>query len=463
MSSTKPNSNEETQTVIQEAPLPRFNQIVEMPRIDTVHDLPDVAYPYFIATKDGLYQHWRNALGRGIFPTKDLPKTLRSIGNRGGYFFWEAPIIPATICAQAVDFFRRIYEKYKTEAEIILTMHRETKEWRIFVPNQKTSSGHVKYEFNPQHIHDDYLIVGTMHSHPSFNAFHSGTDTDDAKKMDGVHFTIGHVNSEKPDVVGMVSLQGMLVDYDDISELADFSDLDAAKAPEWWDRFVEIPNSSSWSSKSTTTKPSGYSYPTSRYAPSVVSRDYQRNSNAFWAESFTDEFLDALYESGLLTYNDTSKAAKEPEKAKNESYWRDLFLEKMTKCEKILGMLGREVTHTIKIKKVTKEDLEHPVKVDTPALVSVAGKPLSTETAVVVYNVEDLPPLKEPEPLTDEEIREWLLPNESYSELSKEDQAELADLIRSVNDEVDSTDMSLEDVVAFRSVVEAADKAVLEN
>jgi hypothetical protein len=40
-------------------------------------------------------------------------------------------------------------------------------------------------------------MVGTIHSHCDFSAFHSGTDEADESTFDGVHLTFGHVNSDK--------------------------------------------------------------------------------------------------------------------------------------------------------------------------------------------------------------------------------------------------------------------------
>jgi hypothetical protein len=40
-------------------------------------------------------------------------------------------------------------------------------------------------------------MVGTIHSHCDFSAFHSGTDTFDESTFDGIHITLGHVNRDQ--------------------------------------------------------------------------------------------------------------------------------------------------------------------------------------------------------------------------------------------------------------------------
>jgi len=44
---------------------------------------------------------------------------------------------------------------------------------------------------------DGWQMVGTIHSHCDFSAFHSGTDEADEASFDGVHLTFGHVNQDR--------------------------------------------------------------------------------------------------------------------------------------------------------------------------------------------------------------------------------------------------------------------------
>jgi hypothetical protein len=204
--------------------------------------LPDPEVPYYILAQEGLYLHRKTEIGRAMVKTTKLPYTVSSIGeDKNGVFIWEGDNIPGQIIGQATSFFRRIYQKHGTEAEVIITKHVDTGAYRLFVPYQRVSGASVKSIFDPTHIQRDWMVVGTMHSHCMMTAFHSGTDTNDANDMDGVHFTIGMVLNEKPQIVAMVSINKVQFHYRNPAEIADL-DFNGAEAPLWWDNYVFPPS-----------------------------------------------------------------------------------------------------------------------------------------------------------------------------------------------------------------------------
>lgn len=220
--------------------MPAWGDILPLTTKDW-RELPDTTTPYYVVAKEGTYLHRKVAFGRGLIRHHKAPSKLAPVGNYYGEFvFDETQRIPAPLVAQIVDFFRRIWYAHKTEAEVILTQHIDTGEYRVYVPFQSVSTGHVHSIYDPTTIDSKYLVVGTMHSHCNFSAFHSSTDEGDAKDMDGMHFTVGHIDREEPEVAAMVAVNGTLYHYKDPGILADFSQLDAAKAPTWWDRYVYL-------------------------------------------------------------------------------------------------------------------------------------------------------------------------------------------------------------------------------
>lgn len=218
---------------------------VELKKGQGYDDIPDHPYPFYVLAKEGIYLRKKTAIGTSIIKIDKMPTSLGEVGNPTGFFSWgETPPVPPEICAQIVDFFRRIWDKHRTEAEVLLTARIEMndgvpsiKEWRVFIPTQKVSMGGVQSVYEPSHIARGHMVVGTMHSHCNFSAFHSGTDLGDANRMDGVHFTIGFVDRDEPQVVAMVSISGVHVNYKP-EALGDFSNLKAATAPTWWDNYV---------------------------------------------------------------------------------------------------------------------------------------------------------------------------------------------------------------------------------
>jgi hypothetical protein len=62
-------------------------------------------------------------------------------------------------------------------------------------PKQRVSGAGIDYDRDSVSL-EGYDLIGTIHSHANFSAFHSGTDHDDETSFDGLHITFGHVASD---------------------------------------------------------------------------------------------------------------------------------------------------------------------------------------------------------------------------------------------------------------------------
>jgi proteasome lid subunit RPN8/RPN11 len=211
------------------------------------YDLPQPDNgPYFVPTAQGWYYYKHFAFGRAIMPTKEHPTVLGTVDpkHKGGLFwhnYEDAPIIPLAIMNQIVSFFRGVYSRIQTEAEVMLLFNTTTKEYKVFVPVQICGGASVDYTFDATKIPSGYSLVGSVHSHPVFSAFHSGTDTHDAKTFDGLHITVGHVTDYKQmEFASMISLGGSNFNYK-IEEVADVVGLEDVGIPEWWYSLVKKP------------------------------------------------------------------------------------------------------------------------------------------------------------------------------------------------------------------------------
>jgi len=202
-------------------------------------NVPDPVVPYYAIYKEGVFLHRKTQIGNVLVRQTSLPTnaTLAKLGNANGVFQWTGEKIPGKIIAQATDFFTRIYDAHGTEAEVIITMHNDTGEFRLFVPYQRVSGTGVKSLFDAAHIDKNYTVVGSIHSHCNFGAFHSGTDSADAADMDGIHFTIGMLKSNPPQIVAMAVMNKKEFHYSDPNMVADVV-FTGETAPEWWDRYV---------------------------------------------------------------------------------------------------------------------------------------------------------------------------------------------------------------------------------
>lgn len=121
--------------------------------------------------------------------------------------------VPGSIIARAHAFFAKVFAKHGAESYVTLMYSRKTGEYSLWCPKQRVSRGGVRYERNDQppfaeRKELDLQMVGTIHSHCDFSAFHSGTDVGDEEDFDGLHITIGHVNTAEPSMVASIAVNG---------------------------------------------------------------------------------------------------------------------------------------------------------------------------------------------------------------------------------------------------------------
>lgn len=376
--------------------MPEFLEIVAMPDAG-MEALPTPEMPYYVHAQEGYFLYRETQIGTVLVLDKTVKPNVGKLGFPKGIFNWTAPRIPGSIISQAHDFFKRIYTKYNSEAEVLITMHNDTKAFRLFVPYQRVSGAGVKSAYEPTHIHKDYTVVGTIHSHCNFSAFHSGTDSDDASDMDGVHFTIGHNMREIPEIVAMVAMNGEEFHYKDPSNIADIVYKENT-APAWWDDYVfpasapaakpkglkslteaqwdefrglvqkkqkaHVTAVSTWSGNPHNANPWGFDIasengrawkngwnrpaPTLSYVPTKETMDFNRNQGRKGTEDWS-LILDVT-EMGIQTgiFNDKD-FNKEPYTAQGiRDYWSDLLISRIEAGLDLLDSLGVVVNFEMK-------------------------------------------------------------------------------------------------------------------
>lgn len=102
------------------------------------------------------------------------------------------PKLSAEELVRVLLFFRRVYQRHQSEAVILLHYSATTREYLLHCPDQRVSAASVAYAANQRF--PGYQLVGTIHSHASMDAFHSGVDDHDERHFDGLHITIGRVD-----------------------------------------------------------------------------------------------------------------------------------------------------------------------------------------------------------------------------------------------------------------------------
>jgi hypothetical protein len=192
----------------------------------------------WVAAKQGYFLNRPSIIGTAIIPhdEPDLPAIPKDWED--GYFQYTYGQLPAEMIAQAHDWFRRVFRERHSEAELLIMYNPKTDpQVKFFVPPQVCTTASVSSAYDPTHFARGWQPIGSIHSHCDFNAFHSGTDTGDAAEFDGLHITIGHVNSANPSFDAMISMNKINWSID-INRVADLSLLNEIVAPEWWDRYV---------------------------------------------------------------------------------------------------------------------------------------------------------------------------------------------------------------------------------
>ena len=159
----------------------------------SVPDLSAATLCYLIA-KNGIYKQVRN----DFYSARVKVDGIGFLDDATETVDIHLPKLPASILQAAEAFFLAAYEKFRSEAVVLLLANPADRTWRIEVPLQEVGEGslHVKYDPASVAIPEGFRPFGTIHSHASIGAFHSGTDDRDEFSSDGLHLTVG--NLDKP-------------------------------------------------------------------------------------------------------------------------------------------------------------------------------------------------------------------------------------------------------------------------
>ena len=160
---------------------------------------------FYIIAKEGIFLKKKLGVMESVAPVKSI-STLHSVATSAKMNINK---IPASSFAKVVDFFKKVYEEHRGEAVVLLFYQEDTKKYRIVPPHQKVSGTSIDY--NRGISIKGWTMIGTIHSHASMSAFHSGTDDSDEKSFDGLHITIGNVNSENFSISASIVANGYRV------------------------------------------------------------------------------------------------------------------------------------------------------------------------------------------------------------------------------------------------------------
>jgi len=150
---------------------------------------------FYVVAKDGIYL--KKTMGH--FDTVSKVQGISILGECETFAILHIAKIPKRKFAQILSLFRAVYQKYKSEVNVILHYNIKRKRFRIDIPPQGVTGASVNYE-NGLESYKGYTRIGTIHSHANMSAFHSGTDQGDEEGWDGLHITLGKIGEDYFDI-----------------------------------------------------------------------------------------------------------------------------------------------------------------------------------------------------------------------------------------------------------------------
>lgn len=170
---------------------------------DGSQQIPSDSDRVLVVAKDGFFQLKRlNLAGRTIIEaiTKIGPgwddDSLQAFGGERLCLGFAEKITQALL-QQATAFFKAVHDRFETEAIVLLfyaPAAPASQRWQIMAPEQEVTGGHCRYT-DPGPARAGWFLAGDIHSHDRMSGSHSSMDDDDENHRDGIHITVGGVNS----------------------------------------------------------------------------------------------------------------------------------------------------------------------------------------------------------------------------------------------------------------------------
>ena len=149
---------------------------------------------YYIVCKEGVYLKKKIGIMESVTPVTNI-SILNSMEKVAKI---HIPPIPKEITITIINFLKEVYEKFSSEGMVLLFYDQDKKEHIPYIPKQEVSGASVDYD--KAIVMEGCQMIGTIHSHANFSAFHSGVDDADEAHFDGLHITIGNVKDETPSI-----------------------------------------------------------------------------------------------------------------------------------------------------------------------------------------------------------------------------------------------------------------------
>ncbi len=140
-----------------------------------------------------------------------------------GRLNYSGPKFAPEMWHQVLSFFRWTQTEMQSESQVRLYVNEKLGRWSAWafpqeartgmsareLPIQETpEKGMERFAFWNSEPSDDWLYFGTVHHHCSASAFQSSTDERNEWNQDGLHLTVGRVDSDRHDLHARFYLDG---------------------------------------------------------------------------------------------------------------------------------------------------------------------------------------------------------------------------------------------------------------
>lgn len=209
-----------------------------------------------IITKNAIFESKRTWFGNIITPKIDLDLPLGNLKTIEPEikFHQNFQKIPFELLEKIVDFFRKVHQEQKTEAQAEIWYNKDTKQYFIHIHNQYATYASVERN---NEISNDFSTVNNvnilnLHSHHSMPAFWSTTD-DENDKGGILYCVIGNIEQKIPDMLFRTIINNYQFDIGienifEIPENIEFKTFE--RNNEWHDKVsIEIKNTFIYSSE----------------------------------------------------------------------------------------------------------------------------------------------------------------------------------------------------------------------
>lgn len=132
---------------------------------------------------------------------------------------WEGGQIKHALWQQILAFFIWSYKEFKSETQVRLFYHRDSRRWAAWAfPQRPTGmttneiADHPDVSLQRAQFPDPWILLGTVHHHCNIGAFQSGTDRSNEDAQEGLHMTVGYLEKDTLDLHGRVIVRNTQYD-----------------------------------------------------------------------------------------------------------------------------------------------------------------------------------------------------------------------------------------------------------